>query len=124
IMLQAYLPDTFSALRELTAWARRRRDAGGAPIKVRIGKGAHLAMERVDAIVHGWPVATFGSKQETDTNYKRMLDWVFTQPRTDAVRIGVAGHNLFDIAWAWLLAGQRNVTDRVDFEMLLGMAPA
>ena len=43
--------------------------------------------------------------------------------RTDAVRIGVAGHNLFDLAFAWLLAGRRGVTSRIDIEMLLGMAP-
>ncbi len=42
--------------------------------------------------------------------------------RTDAVRIGVAGHNLFDLAFAWLLAKRRRVEARVDFEMLLGMA--
>ncbi len=37
------------------------------------------------------------------------------------VRIGVAGQNLFDIAYAWLLAGDRGVRDAVEFEMLLGM---
>ena len=35
---------------------------------------------------------------------------------------GVAGHNLFDIAFAWLLALRRGVRDDVEFEMLLGMA--
>jgi RHH-type proline utilization regulon transcriptional repressor/proline dehydrogenase/delta 1-pyrroline-5-carboxylate dehydrogenase len=38
------------------------------------------------------------------------------------VHIGVAGHNLFDVAFAWLLATRRGVDDKVDFEMLLGMA--
>ena len=28
-------------------------------------------MERVDASLHGWPLATWATKQETDTNYKR-----------------------------------------------------
>ena len=41
---------------------------------------------------------------------------------TAAVKIGVAGHNLFDIAYAWLLAGERGVRADVEFEMLLGMA--
>ena len=44
------------------------------------------------------------SKQSTDTNYKRVLDWALTPEHTDAVKIGVAGHNLFDVAYAWLLA--------------------
>ena len=122
IVLQAYLPDALSALQGLTRWATARRSNGGAGIKVRVVKGANLAMEHVDAAMHDWPLATWGSKQESDTNYKRVLDWAFTPERTDAVRIGVAGHNLFDVAYAWLLAKQRRVTHRVDFEMLLGMA--
>ena len=43
----------------------------------------------------------------TDTNYKRVLDCALTPEHTHAVKIGVAGHNLFDIAYAWLLAEQR-----------------
>ncbi|MGL4339461.1 MAG: bifunctional proline dehydrogenase/L-glutamate gamma-semialdehyde dehydrogenase [Rhodoglobus sp.] len=124
IALQAYLPDSYAALQRLTVWATARRAAGGAGIKVRVVKGANLAMEKVDAVVHGWPLATWGSKQDSDTNYKRLLDWALTPERTDAVRIGVAGHNLFDLAFAWSLAQRRRVASRVDFEMLLGMAAA
>ncbi|THG32566.1 aldehyde dehydrogenase family protein [Glaciibacter flavus] len=122
IVLQAYLPDALGALQQLTAWARQRRAAGGAPIKVRVVKGANLAMEQVDAAIHDWPLATYSSKQDSDTNYKRVLSWALTLENTDAVHLGVAGHNLFDVAWAWLLARQRGVTDAVEFEMLLGMA--
>ena len=122
IVLQTYLPDALGAMQELTAWAKQRRAAGGAPIKVRVVKGANLAMEHVDAAIHGWPVATYSTKQDSDTNYKRVLDWSMTPERTDAVKLGVAGHNLFDVAHAWLTAIERNVADRVEFEMLLGMA--
>jgi RHH-type proline utilization regulon transcriptional repressor/proline dehydrogenase/delta 1-pyrroline-5-carboxylate dehydrogenase len=122
IVLQAYLPDAAGALESLTSWAQERRARGGAPIKVRLVKGANLAMERVDAILHEWPLATWGSKQETDTAYLRMLDAALTPERIDAVRIGVAGHNLFDLATAWVLAQRRGVTDGIDVEMLLGMA--
>ena len=122
IVLQAYLPDAVNAIQGLTAWATERRQRGGAGIKVRVVKGANLAMEQVDAVVHGWPLATYSHKVETDTNYKRVLDWALTPERTDAVRIGVAGHNLFDVAYAWLLAKERHVDTRIEFEMLLGMA--
>ncbi|MEC5183346.1 RHH-type proline utilization regulon transcriptional repressor/proline dehydrogenase/delta 1-pyrroline-5-carboxylate dehydrogenase [Cryobacterium sp. MP_3.1] len=122
IVLQAYLPDALGALQGLTQWAHARRAGGGAPIKVRLVKGANLAMEHVDATVHDWPLATYASKQDTDTNYKRVLNWALTPQNTDAVRIGVAGHNLFDVAYAHLLAEQRGVDDRIEFEMLLGMA--
>lgn len=122
IVLQAYLPDALAAYQHLVEWSTARVARGGAPIKVRLVKGANLAMETVEARVHGWELATWPSKQATDTNYKRVLDWALTPERTDAVRIGVAGHNLFDIAFAHLLADSRGVSDRVEFEMLLGMA--
>ncbi|MBC7443377.1 MAG: bifunctional proline dehydrogenase/L-glutamate gamma-semialdehyde dehydrogenase [Ramlibacter sp.] len=122
IVLQAYLPDALGALQGLTHWSQGRRAAGGAPIKVRVVKGANLAMEHVDSAVHDWPLATYSTKQDSDTNYKRVLSWALTPQNTDAVKIGVAGHNLFDVAWAHLLAKKRGVDDRVEFEMLLGMA--
>lgn len=123
IVLQAYLPEALPALDRLTAWAQARRAAGGAGIKVRVVKGANLAMERVDAALHGWPVAVLPSKQASDANYKRVLDVALRPERADAVRIGIAGHNLFDIAWAWQLAEARGVSSSVEVEMLLGMAP-
>ena len=121
IVLQAYLPDALGAMQHLQEWASRRRSAGGTPVKVRVVKGANLAMERVDATMHDWPLATWGSKVETDAGYKRVLDWALTPERVDAVEIGVAGQNLFDIAFAWLLAGDRGVRAAVTFEVLLGM---
>ncbi|MBV9661865.1 MAG: proline dehydrogenase family protein, partial [Acidimicrobiales bacterium] len=55
IVLQAYLPESAAVMEELCRWARQRRAGGGAAIKVRIVKGANLAMETVDAELHGWP---------------------------------------------------------------------
>ncbi|WP_295013035.1 bifunctional proline dehydrogenase/L-glutamate gamma-semialdehyde dehydrogenase [uncultured Microbacterium sp.] len=130
IVLQAYLPDALPALRELTAWAKDRVDHGGAPIKIRLVKGANLAMERVEAAMHGWTPAPYDAKVDTDANYLRCLDEALTPESLRAVRIGIAGHNLFDIAYAWLLAGDRGVRPDptsgapgpIEFEMLLGMA--
>ncbi|MEO6943056.1 MAG: bifunctional proline dehydrogenase/L-glutamate gamma-semialdehyde dehydrogenase [Terrimesophilobacter sp.] len=122
IVLQAYLPDALGAYQRIVEWSTARVARGGAPVKIRLVKGANLAMESVEATMHGWQLATWHSKQATDTNYKRVLDWALTRERTTAVRIGIAGHNLFDIAFAHLLAEARGVSDHVEFEMLLGMA--
>lgn len=122
IVLQAYLPDALSAMVRLSEWATRRCAAGGAPIKVRLVKGANLPMEQVESSLRGWPLATWSTKQDTDTNYKRILDYALDTARIDSLRLGVAGHNLFDIAYAWLLAGERGVRHGIEFEMLLGMA--
>lgn len=124
IAIQAYLPDSLGALEDLTAWARERTQAGGAPIKVRLVKGANLAMENVEAEIRGWSGATWESKQATDANYLRCLDFLLTPENTAAVRVGIAGHNLFTMATGWELAGLRGVRDFVDIEMLAGMASA
>ncbi|HEY9498125.1 MAG TPA: bifunctional proline dehydrogenase/L-glutamate gamma-semialdehyde dehydrogenase, partial [Terrimesophilobacter sp.] len=122
IVLQAYLPDALGAFQRITHWSQARVARGGAPVKVRLVKGANLAMETVEARMHGWELATWHSKQATDTNYKRVLDWALRPENTAAVRVGIAGHNLFDVAFAHLLAEARGVSDHVEFEMLLGMA--
>ena len=124
IVLQAYLPDALAAMIRLQEWATKRVASGGAPIKVRVVKGANLPMEIVDAESHGWPLATWHSKQASDASYKAVLDYALRPEHTANLRIGVAGHNLFDIALAWLLAQARGVTSGVEFEMLLGMASA
>lgn len=124
IVLQAYLPDALGATMHLQQWARARVDQGGAPIKIRVVKGANLPMEHVDAEVRNWPLATWESKKATDASYKAVLDYALRPEHTRAVRIGVAGQNLFDLAQAWLLAERRGATEGVDIEMLLGMATA
>ena len=122
IVLQAYLPDAMAAMQRLQAWAAQRVSNGGAPIKVRLVKGANLPMERTDASLHGWPVATMPSKQASDTNYKRVLHYALDPARIANVELGIAGHNLYDVAYAWILAGRVGVRDKIEIEMLLGMA--
>ncbi len=122
IVLQAYLPDSFEALKELTDFAQTRTANGGAGIKVRIVKGANLAMEIVDANWHGWELATYSTKAQSDANYKRLIDYSLDKNRIKSLRVGIAGHNLFDLAFAHKLSIAREVSDRVEFEMLQGMA--
>ncbi|MDI6023147.1 bifunctional proline dehydrogenase/L-glutamate gamma-semialdehyde dehydrogenase [Leucobacter sp. UT-8R-CII-1-4] len=122
IVLQAYLPDALGAMMRLQDWSAARVARGGAAIKVRLVKGANLPMELVDAAIHGWPAATWGSKQDSDTSYKAVLDYALTPERVKHVRLGVAGHNLFDLALAWLLAKGRGAESDLEVEMLLGMA--
>ena len=122
IVIQCYLPDSYQAVSELWTFASRRVSEGGAPLKVRVVKGANLAMERVDAEWHGWPLATYSTKEETDANYKRVIEWLLEAERLKSLHVGIAGHNLFDIALAHLLMNKRGITNGVEFEMLKGMA--
>ena len=124
IVLQAYLPDSVAALEQVAAFARHRVDTGGAPLKVRLVKGANLAMERVDAALHDWPQAPYATKAEVDANYVRLLDRVLRPELADALRVGVASHHLHHVALAVELAAARGVEHQMDVEMLQGMAPA
>ncbi|HEX7859016.1 MAG TPA: bifunctional proline dehydrogenase/L-glutamate gamma-semialdehyde dehydrogenase [Verrucomicrobiae bacterium] len=120
IALQAYVPDSALVLREIIAWADRRVAGGGAPVTIRIVKGANMEAERVDAALHDWPQSPFERKIDTDANYKQMLRE--GMQHLDAVRLGVASHNLFDLAYGLVLAAELNAGERVQFEMLEGMA--
>jgi RHH-type proline utilization regulon transcriptional repressor/proline dehydrogenase/delta 1-pyrroline-5-carboxylate dehydrogenase len=124
IVLQAYLPDSVAALDRLIAFAAPRVAAGGAGIKVRVVKGANLSMERVEAELHGWAQAPYDTKAEVDANFLRLVDRCLTPELAGTLRLGLASHNLYDVALGYLLAERRGVTAMVDVEMLQGMAPA
>ena len=122
IALQAYIPDSFLVEQSLLAWARERAAAGGGPITIRLVKGANMEMERVDASIEGWPQAPYKRKADTDANYKRMLHEALRPENRDAVRVGIASHNLFTLAYGLVLAHEVEMLDCVQFEMLEGMA--
>ncbi len=122
IVLQAYLPDSSNIQIELTEWARKRVENGGAAIKIRIVKGANMEMELVESALHNWPLAPYDTKLDVDANYKRMVDFGMKPENIQAVRLGIASHNLFEVAYAFTVARQLGVSDLVTFEMLEGMA--
>ena len=122
IVLQAYLPDAFAIQQELTAWARQRVAEGGAPIKIRIVKGANLEMELVESALFNWPLATYDNKLDVDANYKRMVHYGIQPENMRAVHLGIASHNLFELAYAYKLAEHNGVIEGFSFEMLEGMA--
>ena len=122
IVLQAYLPDAHLIQQSLTVWAMQRVALGGAPIKIRIVKGANLAMEQVEASVQGWAQAPYYNKVEVDANYKRMLTYASIPQHAKAAHIGVASHNLFDIAYALIIRSENKVESFIEMEMLEGMA--
>jgi RHH-type transcriptional regulator, proline utilization regulon repressor / proline dehydrogenase / delta 1-pyrroline-5-carboxylate dehydrogenase len=126
IVLQAYVPDSHAMIERIGPWAVQRVASGGAPIKVRIVKGANLAMEQVDAEQHGWIQAPYATKADTDASFKRLLDTCLRPEWSGAVRLGVASHNLFDVAWALTLRDELPQERRgdVEIEMLEGMVPA
>jgi RHH-type proline utilization regulon transcriptional repressor/proline dehydrogenase/delta 1-pyrroline-5-carboxylate dehydrogenase len=122
VVLQAYLPDSNAAQRELISWALERRARGARPIRMRLVKGANLAHERVECAKNGLTLPIFAEKREVDANFKRMLERAVDAEALAAIELGVASHNLFDIAYTLVLREERDATAGVSIEMLEGMA--
>lgn len=122
VVIQAYLPDALGLFQNLSHWARVRTSRGGQPIHVRLVKGANLAAETQESARLGIPTPTFGSKVEVDANYKRLLEHAIDAESLGRITLGVASHNVFDIAYALVLAHERGVPSEIGIEVLEGMA--
>jgi RHH-type proline utilization regulon transcriptional repressor/proline dehydrogenase/delta 1-pyrroline-5-carboxylate dehydrogenase len=122
IVLQAYVPDSHRYQERLIAWARERVRRGGAPVRMRLVKGANLMLERIDASLRGLALPIYGGKADVDASFRRMLRVGSQRENAAAVRLGVGSHNLFDIAYTLLLREQRRAHDFIEPEMLEGMA--
>jgi RHH-type proline utilization regulon transcriptional repressor/proline dehydrogenase/delta 1-pyrroline-5-carboxylate dehydrogenase len=122
IVLQAYVPDSHGHQRRLIEWARERVRRGGAPVRMRLVKGANLMLERIEASMRGWELPLYGSKSEVDSSFRHMLKVGAEPDNARVVRLGVGSHNLFDIAFTLLLRANRAVEAEVEPEMLEGMA--
>ena len=122
IALQAYLPDSFNIQKELTEWAKKRLEKGGSPIRIRMVKGANMEMEQLESAINNWPLVPYDNKLDVDANFKRMVTFGMAPENIEAVHLGIASHNLFELAYAYQLARNNDVTDYFSFEMLEGMA--
>ena len=122
IVIQAYLPDSHEYFDRLVTWARDRHSGDGGIIKIRLVKGANLAMEKAEAEYHGHIPATYPSKADVDASYLKLIDTALAPENEGSIRIGIASHNLFHIVWALELASSRGLSTMIDIEMLEGMA--
>lgn len=122
IVIQAYLPDAYDFQTELLEFAKARVATGGAPIKMRLVKGCNLEMETVISSLRGWPNPIRPSKMEVDANYLFLLERGLQPENAKVLHLGVASHNLFSIAYAYLLSQKYDTAQYMTFEMLEGMA--
>ncbi|MBW1649386.1 MAG: bifunctional proline dehydrogenase/L-glutamate gamma-semialdehyde dehydrogenase [Deltaproteobacteria bacterium] len=122
IVLQAYLPDSYPIQKKLTEWAKKRVADGGAAIKIRIVKGANMETELTESSFNNWALATYDNKLDVDANYKKMVIYGMEPENIKAVNLGIASHNLFELAYAYKLGIYNGVSEYFYFEMLEGMA--
>ena len=81
-----------------------------------------MEMECVEASIGGHPQAPYKTKLETDANYKSMLRLLIDAASQKSVRIGLASHNLFDVALGLIWSEQIVPAEFIQVEMLEGMA--
>jgi RHH-type proline utilization regulon transcriptional repressor/proline dehydrogenase/delta 1-pyrroline-5-carboxylate dehydrogenase len=118
-VLQSYLRRTADDLEELLAWCRQR----GAPVGVRLVKGAYWDTETAMARLENWPIPVWQQKAITDAQYetlsRRLLD------HHDLVRPAFGSHNVRSLCHAIAYAEAAGL-DRTAFElqMLYGMGEA
>jgi len=122
IVVQAYLPDAEYFQDRLLKFAHQRVKDGGAPLKIRLVKGANLAMETVISSLKGWENPIYNNKVDVDANYLYLLDKALLPENARVLHVGVASHNLFSLAYAYLTAKEHNTLEALSFEMLEGMA--
>ncbi|EOV6235594.1 proline dehydrogenase family protein [Campylobacter upsaliensis] len=122
IVLQAYIPDSYEYLKKLLAFSKERVLKGMQPIKIRFVKGANMESEETIASQRGWELPTFERKIDTDSNYNKMLDLVLEDENYKYINVGIASHNIFEIAYAYTRIKEAGANESFTFEMLEGMS--
>ncbi len=122
LVIQAYLCDAEELFDELLEFAHQRVKSGGAPLKVRLVKGANLQMESVISSLRDWPNPVRESKVSVDANYLHLLDKALLAENAKVLHVGIASHNLFTLGYAHTLSKENGAQQWVTFEMLEGMA--
>jgi RHH-type transcriptional regulator, proline utilization regulon repressor / proline dehydrogenase / delta 1-pyrroline-5-carboxylate dehydrogenase len=117
IVIQAYLRDAETDLRDLIAWGRAR----GTRFTVRLVKGAYWDYEKIKSTQNGWVIPVWLQKPESDANFERLTRILLENE--SIVTSAFGSHNVRSIAHAQALAEELRIDrTRFEFQLLYGMA--
>ncbi len=117
IVVQAYLKSAREDIDRLLSLARSR----GAPLSVRLVKGAYWDYEVVHAQQHGYPCPVFTDKATTDASFEQLT--IMLLKHSEHLCPAFASHNLRSLAHAVVRAREMKVPERAcEIQMLYGMA--
>ena len=117
IVIQAYLRDAETDLRDLIAWGRAR----GTRFTVRLVKGAYWDYEKIKSTQNGWVIPVWLQKPESDANFERLTRILLENE--SIVTSAFGSHNVRSIAYAQALAEELRIDrSRFEFQLLYGMA--
>ncbi|HKR52974.1 MAG TPA: proline dehydrogenase family protein [Chthoniobacterales bacterium] len=117
IVIQAYLRDAETDLRDLIAWGRTR----GTRFTVRLVKGAYWDYEKIKSTQNGWVIPVWLQKAESDANFERLTRILLENE--SIVTSAFGSHNVRSIAYAQALVEELQIDrSRFEFQLLYGMA--
>ena len=117
LALQAYHRETARDIEGLLAWVRRR----GAPVTIRLVKGAYWDSDTIRYRQRGWAVPLFEHKEETDANYEALTQFLLSQ--TSLIRPAFGTHNLRTLAHIEAVAESLGLPPEAwEYQMIFGMA--
>lgn len=116
-VIQAYLRDSYSDLKELVEFAQFR----GTPFTVRLVKGAYWDSETIEAEQKGWDIPVYTQKAESDANYEQCAKFLLDNYRY--IRVALASHNVRSLSAAMIHAESLGLPkNSFEIQMLYGMA--
>ena len=98
------------------------RAAGGGRITIRLVKGANMEMRARRSFPARLAAGTLQNQARNGCQLQTHAARGTEARKPRCLDVGVASHNLFDLAYGLVLAQEANALDRVQFEMLEGMA--
>ena len=117
IVIQAYLRDSETDLRDIIEWGRAR----GTRFAVRLVKGAYWDYETTKSRQNGSHSPVFLQKPESDANFEVLTRVLFDNESIVTAAFG--SHNVRSIAHAQALAAELGIDpSRFEFQLLYGMA--
>ncbi|HLF77202.1 MAG TPA: proline dehydrogenase family protein, partial [Dehalococcoidia bacterium] len=116
VVVQAYLKGAEDDIVFLEDLARER----GAPITVRLVKGAYWEEERITADQNSWDVPVYEDKAATDASYERCTDRLLSA--WPHLRPAFGTHNPRSVAQAVVKSRDLGIENQIEFQMLFGMA--
>ena len=117
LAVQAYHRATTGDVQMLLDWVRDR----GAPVTLRLVKGAYWDSDTIRYRQRGWPVPLFQQKAETDANYETLVRTLLQA--SSLIRPAFGTHNLRTIAYIEAVAEQLCLSPSTwEYQMIFGMA--
>jgi RHH-type transcriptional regulator, proline utilization regulon repressor / proline dehydrogenase / delta 1-pyrroline-5-carboxylate dehydrogenase len=117
IVVQAYLRDSETDLRDLIEWGRAR----GTRFAVRLVKGAYWDYETTKSGQNGSNPPVFLQKPESDANFEKLTRVLFEN--NSIVTPAFGSHNVRSIAHGQAVADELGIDrGRFEFQLLYGMA--